>query len=294
MGEACDAAGVRCGQSIENLAPSNFSKGKDHALSELKRIAALLNTSALTKPQFDSQNPKVKAQTISRLWGGWETALTAAGLQTHQSYRRLRKVPMSELVTSLAGWCCERRKIPTSRQFVRYCGHTDGILQRRFGGYTAFKKEAIRSILQINTGLETEIHDMLEKHLNVLDANPKVTPVTPHPRGRHLGFRAFAFAPTYEGEVVSLFSSIADELGFEIVAQRPAFPDCEARRITDRQRDRYETCMIEFEFKSRDYIKHKHPIHGCDLIVCWEDTWQDCPIRVLELKSAIQRLSGWK
>ena len=164
----------------------------------------------------------------------------------------------------------------------------------KFGGYTLFKKEAIRFILQTPAGLETEIREMLANHLDVLEDNPKATPVLPHPRGRHLGFRAFAFAPTYEAEVVSLFSSIADELGFEIVSQRPAFPDCEARRMTDPQRGRYETCMIEFELKSRDYINHRHQMSGCHLIVCWEHTWQDCPIPALELKSEIEKLPGWK
>ena len=60
--------------------------------------------------------------------------------------------------------------------------------------------------------------------------------VLPHEKGRHLGFRAFEFVPTYEQEVVSIFSVVAEELGFVIDAQRPAFPDCEARRLTNRNR----------------------------------------------------------
>jgi len=28
----------------------------------------------------------------------------------------------------------------------------------------------------------------------------------------------------------------------------------------------------------------------CDLIVCWEHDWTECPIEVLELKEAIRRL----
>jgi len=52
--------------------------------------------------------------------------------------------------------------------------------------------------------------------------------------------------------------------------------------------------LIEFELQSSDFKSHKHPADGCDLIVCWEDDWKSCPIEVLELKSAIQRLPGWR
>jgi hypothetical protein len=26
---------------------------------------------------------------------------------------------------------------------------------------------------------------------------------------------------------------------------------------------------------------------GCDTIVCWEHNWPDCPVEVLELKTAV-------
>jgi hypothetical protein len=99
---------------------------------------------------------------------------------------------------------------------------------------------------------------------------------------------------TYETEVVSMFGAVAEELGFEIVAQREAFPDCEARRRLESSRNRYRKCLIEFEFRSRDFRKHHHPTAGCDLIVCWEHDWKECPIEVIELSSAIRRLDGWK
>jgi hypothetical protein len=28
----------------------------------------------------------------------------------------------------------------------------------------------------------------------------------------------------------------------------------------------------------------------CDIIVCWENDWQECPIEVIELKSVIEKL----
>jgi hypothetical protein len=160
----------------------------------------------------------------------------------------------------------------------------------------AFKAAAIKHLLDAGTVLNESESQALQSHLKELceESKEHVEQAPPHHQGRSLGFRAFAFTPTYENEVVSLFSTIADELRFEIVAQRPAFPDCEARRVVDRTRKRYRKCLIEFELRSSDYVRHKHPVEGCDLIVCWEHDWRECPIEILELRSVIRRLPGWK
>lgn len=42
--------------------------------------------------------------------------------------------------------------------------------------------------------------------------------------------------------------------------------------------------VIEFEARSRNFLKDKHDLTKCDLIVCWEDNWEECPVDVLELK----------
>jgi hypothetical protein len=86
-----------------------------------------------------------------------------------------------------------------------------------------------------------------------------------------------------------------NQLGFEIIGNRSAFPDCQARRkVTRANRERYADCMIEYEFASSDYRKHKHPPSGCDLIVCWRHDWSGCPIEVLVLEDEIKKLDGWK
>lgn len=43
---------------------------------------------------------------------------------------------------------------------------------------------------------------------------------------------------------------------------------------------------IEFQVRSRDFLKDKHDPNKCNLIVCWKHNWEDCPssIDVLELK----------
>lgn len=93
-----------------------------------------------------------------------------------------------------------------------------------------------------------------------------------------------------ENGVVFLFGMIAQELGYVVESITPGFPDCEAKRRISKSGDTWERVRIEFEFDSRTFLTHGHSLTGCDVIVCWQDNWPDCPIEVLELKSAIQSL----
>jgi hypothetical protein len=65
------------------------------------------------------------------------------------------------------------------------------------------------------------------------------------------------------------------------------FPDCEAKRRVGA--DKWQMKRIEFEFESRNFREHGHAAEGCDIIVCWERNWEDCPnnIEVIALKDEI-------
>ena len=69
---------------------------------------------------------------------------------------------------------------------------------------------------------------------------------------------------------------------------KPGFPDCVARRFTGKG---WERIFVEFEYTSLNFRDHKHDHQHCDLIVCWEHNWHECPIQVIELKSVIKGLS---
>ena len=292
--DACVAAGVTPGSSGPENLTGNFSKGKPHAIRQLQQVASRLETHTLSRTMFDSQSPEVCAATVARMFGGWDNALRAAGLERHPLHRD--SLSLEVLASDFLGAFREVGRVPTVHQLARRSAHSLDTFSRKFETYTGFKREAIALLLSSRADLSTEERDELAAHLDGIPHNesPGSEPVAAHHRGRHLGFRAFAFAPTYENEVVSLFSVVAQELGFEIVCQRPAFPDCEARRVVDPRRKRYKPCFIEFELKSRDYLRHKHPLNGCDLVVCWQHDWTDCPLKVLELESVIRRLPGWK
>jgi hypothetical protein len=107
--------------------------------------------------------------------------------------------------------------------------------------------------------------------------------------GPPLDFRGLRHAPINEQGVVYIFGMVSYELGFIVEGLQSSFPDCEAMRRT--HNDRWQRVRIEFEFKSRNFHQHGHPPEAADLIVCWEHDLPDCPLEVLELKSAIKTLT---
>ena len=73
---------------------------------------------------------------------------------------------------------------------------------------------------------------------------------------------------------------------------QPGFPDCEALREV--ARGVWQRVRIEFEFESRNFLRHRHKPNGCELIVCWKHNWKECPkgLEVIELRKEIAKIAG--
>lgn len=110
--------------------------------------------------------------------------------------------------------------------------------------------------------------------------------------GKLINFRGLVYSPTNEQGVVFLFGKIAHEFGMYVELIRTGYPDCIAKRYIGK--DKWEDIRIEFEFRSSDFLKHKHKAEDSDMIVCWEHDWQNCPksIEILELKNEINKLEN--
>lgn len=108
--------------------------------------------------------------------------------------------------------------------------------------------------------------------------------------GEPLNFRGLQHSPINEQGVVFLFGMVCRELGYLVEAVQTGFPDCEGKRQVDTRR--WERVRVEFEFKSSNFLKHGHDPNLCDLIVCWEHDWLNCPLEVLELRKEIQKLNS--
>jgi len=102
--------------------------------------------------------------------------------------------------------------------------------------------------------------------------------------GDLINFRGLVYSPMNENGVVFLFGKVIEDLNMYIEEIKPGFPDCIGRRFTGKG---WERVRIEFEYKSKNFVEHGHNVKDCDLIVCWEHDWDDCPIEVIELKDRI-------
>jgi len=114
---------------------------------------------------------------------------------------------------------------------------------------------------------------------------------SPNLYGDFINFRGLQHAPVNEQGVVFLFGMICRELGYVVEIIKPGFPDCEAKRRIRGKSGMWQRVRIEFEFQSRSFRSHGHDPDQSDMIVCWEDNWPDCPIEVLELRSALKNIS---
>jgi len=94
-----------------------------------------------------------------------------------------------------------------------------------------------------------------------------------------------AHGPTNELGVLFLFGTVAAQLGFVVTWIQSSFPDCEAMILVGPEK--WQRIRIEFEYESRNFLKHMHDAKGCDLIVCWKHNWPECPIEVLELSKLV-------
>jgi hypothetical protein len=103
--------------------------------------------------------------------------------------------------------------------------------------------------------------------------------------GRPLISSPLTYAPTNEMGVVFLFGMMAERLGYAVTRIQSGFPDCEALR--ELAPNRWQRVRIEFEYESRNFLLHLHPVPGCDVIVCWQHNWPECPLEVVELQKLV-------
>jgi len=102
--------------------------------------------------------------------------------------------------------------------------------------------------------------------------------------GDPINFEGLQYAPLNEQGVIFLFGKLHNDLGIILEAIQISFPDAKGRRKTPKS---WKDVWIEFEYRSSAFKLHGHDASQCDLIVCWEHDWEDCPLEVIELKKII-------
>jgi len=98
--------------------------------------------------------------------------------------------------------------------------------------------------------------------------------------------RAIDFCADQRGRSAGRVCLPCARAGLTILRLQAAFPDCEALRQVGPNKG--QRVLIELEYESRNFLEHRHPLKGCDLIVCWINNWPDCPLEVIELSSVLR------
>ena len=275
--------------------PKTIEDKRNEAIDELKRIALLLNQNYVSQRQFNEQS-NLRARNLHTWFGNWSSALQAAGLEMTQNPNSGPQISEIELLTALNDWKEEHGDYPSSNSWNAKGRYSTTPYINRWGSWSKAKAAAER---QRSASSSNPTLVPLSVKLPTTPRRP--AEVAPSPRsvdqrgggvqyGAPMNFRGLRHEPTNEQGVVYLFGMVSSELGFLIEAIRTAFPDCEGKRKVDAQGNRWKSVKIEFEYKSRNFRTHGHNSEDCDVIVCWEHDWAECPLEVIELKSVIQQL----
>lgn len=84
------------------------------------------------------------------------------------------------------------------------------------------------------------------------------------------------FTPTNEQGTIAVFMTHADAAGWKIIEIGTRFPDAKMKHNG-------EIWRVEFEFTSSNFVLHGHNYDECDIIICWVNNLESCPIPILVL-----------
>jgi len=284
---------------------------KQHILESLAAIARGAGR-APSRSEFLSLSG-ISEHQVSQFFPTWNDAVRAARLRPNTLNVRLED---RELLEDWGYAVRRNNKIPTRRVY-RHLGKFDHrTFERRFGPWSklpeVFRKFAqskpewadVLALLPapapkparpkpVGAGLAppASLSPNQKPPSSLLPNHLRHAPLKGRPTyGSAMDFRGLRHEPVNEQGVVLLFGMVAKELGYTVEAVQSGFPDCEAKRQIGPER--WQRVHLEFEFESRNFRDHGHPLDGCDVIVCWRHNWPDCPphVEILELSSLIKSL----
>ena len=267
---------------------------REEILTAIREVAAKLGHPP-TFPQLEDMTP-MRRRDIRRHFRSFTGALEESGVGVGENGRRIRDEVLFEEWATVAR---KLKKLPSITQFEERSKCTAAPYQGRFRHWSRVP-EVMREYANTH-GLVTEWQDVMElirrrddESLAAADAgNPRSALREPKMKiwsdrpvyGPAMVRAALLHEPINEMAVVYLFGTVAAKLGFMVTLIRPEFPDCEA--FVEVAPGRWQRIRIEFEYESRNFLKHRHKLEDCDMIVCWEHNWPECPLEVLELKTSL-------
>ena len=261
----------------------------EELIRRLRELAETLGRKSISRLLFHRKTGIPPSQ-VNKHFNGWNELVLAAGLVSNCKSR----IPDDDLMQAMQEIFLAEGKVCTRTRFQKLCRYDVTVYRNRWGNWTG-------SLLRFREWVLTSAPDFpyldsLPTECNpVIIARPggsKASPRAERQYGSPLCFRGLLHAPLNESGVVFLFGMVGHKLGFSVESITPGFPDCEAKRRISKSGDTWERVRIEFEFASRNFVAHGHDPSRCDMIICWEHNWPECPLEVLELKSTVQMLAA--
>lgn len=263
---------------------------REGMVARVKALARKLGTEKLSRRQIEHATGIGYLQMI-RHFDSHNELIAACGLKPR---KRNTSVPDETLLQAMHTTFTQAGGLVDWRRFDRTCKHRHQVYKTRWGTWTG----ALRAYR-----VWLEIHHPGWPHMAELAMRCQVGNGRGAGRvawdgcggarlGPPLNLHGLQHAPTNEMGVVFLFGALAPSLGFLVESLGIAFPDCAAKRRLRGPGEPWERVRIEFEYRSRNFLSHKHNPEQCDLIVCWEHDWPECPLEVLELKREVAKRIG--
>jgi hypothetical protein len=232
--------------------------------------------------------------------GGWTKIRELAGIELHPQDKDA--LTDDQLLGEYLRVAKEIRKAPTWSIFESRANVSRSALTKRFGGLQGTLKR-LRDYLEAHEPESPLLVELQAKYKHEIPTPPAISPLGPSNQatwqkgsgpmfGQPIDFRGLRHAPVNEQGVIFLFGMVAYELGFIVESVQAGYPNCEAKRCVDRKTQRWQRVRIEFEFCSSNFAQHGLDLAGCDVIVCWEHDWLQCPLEVVELRSLIGSLEA--
>ena len=300
---------------------------RDHIIKEIKKHFNKSSNGFLTQLDFIAKT-NISKGTIRYHFGSWNEALEAADVDDPE-LKSVRangtlEVSDSELLNDLYLLYQETKKEPNEYLIKTRCRFPSRIYKRKWGTInTAFLEaqklhSAEKSVEQLLENTNVQISKSLET-ISTLETNPmnqikttstngKVATSNPEAKniaapsymhagsrnkiifGEPIHFRGVTYGPTNEQGVLSLFSMVSAELGYNIERIQNVFPKGEAKRCFDRENNWWEHVRIEFLYKSSEFYTRGYDMQGCDLVVCWIHDWDACPIEIFDLSAYVKQV----
>lgn len=258
---------------------------RGEAVARLKEIAARLGTETVTRACF-ARETGLSLDYVKRRLGRYSELVREAGLRP---YSGSNPIADADLLAALREVAVGVEGHLTLQEFERRSRHSFATYRKRFGTWVDALSALVAWLETNEPGFAylPQLRARAQKGRSAVRAPLVALPKDERAYGRIVGLPGLLHAPLTENGVIYLFGTMARELGFVVEAITSGYPDCLAKRRLDREGERWTRVRLEFEQASRNFKDHGHDPAGCDLIVCWQHNWPDCPIEVLELRRLV-------